>query len=43
MGDMKLKSLDYSEFNVFVVDEIYCNDIQILNSIKQILITLKIN
>ena len=35
MGDMKLKSFDSSEFNVFVFDEIYCNDIHILNRIKK--------
>ena len=37
LGDVKLKSFDYSEFNVFVFDEIYCNDIHILNRIKQII------
>ena len=30
-----MKELDYSEFNVFVFDEIYCNDIHILNRIKK--------
>ena len=34
IGDMKMKSFDSSEFNVFVFDEIYCNDIHVLNRIK---------
>ena len=32
-----MKSFDYSEFNVFVVDEIYCNGIHISNRIKQLI------
>jgi superfamily II DNA or RNA helicase len=37
MGEQKekKKSFNYSEFNVFVFDEIYCNDIQVLNRIKK--------
>jgi hypothetical protein len=35
MGEEKIKPFDYSEFDVFVFDAIYCNDIQILNIIKR--------
>jgi hypothetical protein len=35
IGEEKIKAFDYSEFDVFVFDEIYCNDIQILNRIKR--------
>ena len=35
MGDMKITSFDYSELNVFIDDEIYCNDIHALNRIKK--------
>ena len=34
MGDVNLKSFDYSERNIFFVDEIYCNDIHITSRIK---------
>ena len=34
MGDVNLKSFDYSERNVFFVDEIYCNDIHITSRIQ---------
>jgi ATP-dependent exoDNAse (exonuclease V) alpha subunit len=30
-----MKPFDYSEFDVFVVDEIYCNDMQVFNRIKR--------
>jgi hypothetical protein len=35
IGQEKTKPFDYSEFDVFVFDEIYCNDIQVLNRIKR--------
>ena len=41
MGDVKLKSFDYSEFNVFIFDEIYCNDVHIINRIKNFIDTNK--
>jgi ATP-dependent exoDNAse (exonuclease V) alpha subunit len=37
----KIKPFDYSEFDVFVFDEIYCNDIQILNRIKRFVDNIK--
>ena len=39
LGDMKMKTFDHSEFNVFVFDEIYCNDIHVLNRIKKFIDT----
>ena len=41
LGDLKIKDFDYSEFNVFVFDQIYCNNIHILNRIKHFIDTNK--
>ena len=31
---MKIKRFDYYDYNVFIVDDTYCNDIHALNKIK---------
>ena len=36
IGDMKIQSCECSDYNDFVFDEIYCNDMHILSSIKTI-------
>jgi uncharacterized protein involved in tolerance to divalent cations len=35
IGKEHIRPFDYSDFNGFVFDEIYCNDIQVLNRIKR--------
>jgi hypothetical protein len=37
IGKDKMKSFDYSGFDVFVVDEIYCNDMHVLKRIKKLI------
>jgi hypothetical protein len=35
IGEEKMKTFNYSEFDVFVFDEIYCNDMHVLTRIKK--------
>ena len=42
MGDMNITSFDWYEFDVFVFDELYCNDMHVLNRFKSLSRILKI-
>ena len=41
MGDVNLKRFDYSEFNVFMFYEIYCNDMHTISRIKNFIASNK--
>jgi hypothetical protein len=34
VGEERIKAFDYTDYNVCIVDEIYFNDMQVLNRIK---------
>jgi hypothetical protein len=39
VGEETIKAFDYTDYNVFMVDEIYFSDMQVLNRIKRFIVS----